>query len=549
MSSGQAVTLSDFYKTGHPHQYDKKIVGMYDNLTARHSRVKGVNHVIFFALQYLIKEYITKWYNERFFAVPEDIAVARYKRILDHCLGMDSVDVSHIRRLHKLGYLPIKIKALPEGARVPIKVPMMTVESTKKGGNFPWLPGFLEDIISCTIWGPITSATTAFRFRQMFNMYADLTVGDREFVQYQGHDFSMRGMYGLEAACMSGAAHLTCFVGSDTIPAIEFLEEYYGANIEEELVGCSIPATEHSVMCAGTAIYVWEKRKGNWEYAGECELELFRRLILEVYPKGKLSIVSDTWNLWRVINVFLPALRDEILAREGTIVIRPDSGDPVKILTGYDEKELAEHYDDDGNLDYYIVRGENPRRIYETEKIGLIQALFNLFGGSLTKMGYSRLDPHILAIYGDSITVERADLICLRLMKKGFASTNWVAGIGSYTYQFVTRDFYGMAIKATNMTAMINGVEMEIPLFKDPITDNGVKKSARGLLCVRKDASGEYYLVENCTREEEENNNLLQTVFEDGKLVKEWKLFEVRQNIEQSEQQAEAEATARSVAF
>lgn len=149
--------------------------------------------------------------------------------------------------------------------------------------------------------------------------YADETSSIPDFVNWQGHDFSMRGMGGIEAAVTSAAGHLLSFTGSDTIPAIDFFEEYYNANSDTELIAGSVAATEHSVMCMGTT-------------EGECET--FKRLITEVYPKGIVSIVSDTWDLWKVLTDYLPRLKEEIVSREGKVVIRPDSGDPVDIICG-----------------------------------------------------------------------------------------------------------------------------------------------------------------------------------------------------------------------
>ena len=245
---------------------------------------------------------------------------------MDTALGPDAVSTEHMEALYDLGYLPLEIKALPEGSLCPMRVPLLTIKNTKP--EFFWLTNDLETLISAALWHPITSATIAFEYRKMLSKYAAKTSDIPEFVQWQGHDFSMRGQTSIASAMASGAAHLLSFTGTDTIPAIDFLEYYYGANAESELIGGSVPATEHSVMCLG---------------GSETEDETFKRLIVDVYPKGIVSIVSDTWDYWKVIGETLPALKEIIMGRDGKVVIRPDSGDPVDILCGdstsYDRSE------------------------------------------------------------------------------------------------------------------------------------------------------------------------------------------------------------------
>ncbi len=341
-----------------------------------------------------------------------------------------------------------------------------------------WLVNYIETVLSSELWMPITSATTAHGFRKILDRYAALTGTDPEFVSFQGHDFSMRGMPGIEAAKLSGSAHLTSFVGTDTIPAIGFIKQYY-PNLpgDDSLIGCSVSATEHSVMCAGGS-------------KPEDELATIERLLFKVYPTGILSIVSDTWDLWNVITSYLPKLKDRILARDGKLVIRPDSGDPVKIICG--------DPDADPNTPQHK---------------GVIELLWDIFGGTVTSTGHRMLDSHIGAIYGDSITEARCEEICRQLAEKGFASGNMVFGIGSFTYQYVTRDTYSFAAKATY--AVVNGEQRE--LYKDPVTDKK-KKSAKGLLAVR-EVDGELVLFDQCTREESENDSLLKLVWKDGNFV------------------------------
>jgi len=227
---------------------------------------------------------------------------------------------------------------------------------------------------------------------------------------------------------------------------------------------------------------------------------------MNTYPTGILSVVSDTWDLWKVLTDYLPQLKEEVLARDGKLVIRPDSGDPVDIICG-ETKELG------GN---------------EPKDKGVVELLWDIFGGTVNEQGFKVLDAHIGAIYGDSITTERAENICQRLHDKGFASTNVVLGIGSFTYQFNTRDTFGFAMKATSV--VVNGERREI--FKDPITDDGVKKSAKGLIKV--DLVNDEYVLVDQVSPAQENEGELQVIYENGQFVNQVTLQEIRDRVNES---------------
>lgn len=429
--------LADFYKTDHRRQYPNGTQLVYSNMTPRGSRMPNVEEVVVFGMKYFIKKYLQESFNKDFFEKKKSEVIDEYKREMDIALGKDSIPVDHLEDLHDLGYLPILIKALPEGTRVPIRVPFCTIQNTDP--SFYWLTNALETLMSNVLWHPMTVATIAYEYRKLLNKYALETSDNLEFVEFQGHDFSMRGQTSVESSSVSCMGHLLSFKGTDTIPAIINLRKYYNAR---GFVGGSVPATEHSVMCFG---------------GKETELETYRRLIKEVYPNGIVSIVSDTWDYWKVLTDTLPTLKDEILNRDGKVVIRPDSGDPVKIICG--------------DLD---APANSP------ERLGTASLLYETFGGTKNSKGYIDINPKIGMIYGDSITLERAEAICQRLKEKGFSSTNIVFGIGSFTYQYVTRDTFSFAIKATG--GRINGVNVHVS--KDPKTDPGMKKSARGFLKV-----------------------------------------------------------------
>lgn len=255
----------------------------------------------------------------------------------------------------------------------------------------------------------------------------------------------------------------------------------------------------------------------NPDYKGIAEYQVFKTL-LKTYPTGILSVVSDTFDLFKVITEYLPRLKHEILSRDGKLVIRPDSGDPVDILCGSRVFDDRAHYDS-------LIKWGWASKGGNAEK-GVIELLWDVFGGTINEQGYKVLDPHIGAIYGDSITLDRADEICRRLEVKGFASTNVVLGIGSFTYQYNTRDTFGFAMKATYVE--VNGEGREI--FKDPITDDGMKKSATGLLKVVEANDGTPLLVDKVDWANE-GGGMLNTLYKNGEFTNFTTLTDIRKKL------------------
>lgn len=507
--------LTDGYKTGHHLMYPEGTSLVYSNFTPRSNKYapKGCDKVVSFGQQMLMR-LIKETFDKSFFTQNKDEVCQEVKREYSMYLNTN-YDVSHIEELHDLGYLPIKVKALPEGTLVPMGVPVLTIYNTLP--EFAWLTNFLETLISNLLWKPMTSATIAHQYKKNLTAWAlktdEKNVG---FVEWQGHDFSMRGMDSPLAAMTSGLGHATSFSGSDSLPVIDGARRFYD---ETGFVVGSVNATEHSVMCAGSK---------------DDEIGTFRRL-MQTFPTGILSVVSDTWNLWDVLTKYLPELKEEILARDGKLVIRPDSGDPVDIICGasawYANPNMS--YEDwlRNPMGIQLQHGGKNQPSKEEYK-GVVELLWDIFGGTTNKQGYKVLDPHIGAIYGDSITITRAEEICKRLEAKGFASTNVVLGVGSFTYQFNTRDTFGFAMKATYVE--IDGEGREI--FKDPITDDGIKKSAKGLLQVGNQLDPEslepigYSLKDQCTWSEEGYGNL-QVIFEDGEHLNQTTLTEIRKRL------------------
>lgn len=463
--------LTDGYKLDHRRQYPNGTERVYSNLTARGSRVEGQTSVVFLGLQYFLGKYMMDEMVP-FFRGDIDAIAEKYAARVNGYLGPNTIGTEHIRALYELGYLPLEFRAFPEGSHVPLRVPMLTIENTHP--DFFWLTNYFETLLSATLWGPITSATTASRLRRLLDFYAAETGTAPEFVDWQAHDFSMRGMMGPDAAALSGLGHLAFFRGTDTLPVLDLVEQFYGTPDGYLLAG-SVAATEHSVMCAG---------------GKDDELATYSRL-LDLYPSGIVSVVSDTWDLWNVLTVILPQLKDQIMARDGKLVIRPDSGDPVKIICGDPEAPVG-----------------------SPAHLGVVALLYDLFGGTTTDKGYLQLDTHIGCIYGDSISWERASAILRNLQERGFASGNVVFGVGSYTYQFVTRDTYNLAVKAT--WCQQNGVGVD--MFKAPKTDDGTKNSARGRLAVLENPLGDPELI-NCATPEQEARSLLRPVWRDGQFI------------------------------
>lgn len=473
------LLMTDGYKTSHRLMYPKATNLVYSNYTCRSIKYMPENckDIVVFGTQYVF-QYIHELFEENFFKQDKESVCQEAKEYLSSYLGTD-YDVNHFRDLHDLGYLPISVKALEEGTIVKSGIPLFTIKNTHP--EFFWVTNFLETLISTLIWKPVHSASLAYGFKQILNKYAEETGVDPSFIPFQGHDFSFRGMQSPEAAISSGLGFLTSFSGTDTLPVLQASKHFY----DSENVGFSVPASEHSVMCS---------------HGKEGEIDTLKYLMNQ-YPTGILSVVSDTWDLWKLITDYLPQLKEEILSRDGKLVIRPDSGDPVDIICG--ENALLK-----GNCS-------------DTEIKGVIELLWDIFGGTINDKGYKVLDPHIGVIYGDSITPERAIQIAERLKAKGFAN-QVVYGVGSYSLGYATRDSQGGAVKSTYVE--VNSEPR--PIFKDPITDDGTKKSSKGLLKVNENLE----LEDNVSWEEEETGMLL-PLYVDGTFIRRTTLEQIRTKI------------------
>ena len=494
-----SMFLADGYKAGHYNMYKEDLEIIYSNFTPRSNKYapKGNNgKVLNFGQQYVVK-FIVDHFNENFFKKPKEVVVAEIKKDLSDYLGTE-YKTRHIEDLHDLGYLPLEIRSLTEGTESPVKVPILFLSNTDT--RFAWLTNYLETIISNLLWQPVTTATNVLLMKRIVLEAVKKTDPVNIWLaDFMLHDFSMRGLSGLDAAIGDGMAFAAVSKGSDNLPAIKASQYYYG---ETETPIFSVRASEHSIMTAA---------------GEEGEFDIYKELLTK-FPDGIVSLVSDSFNLWRVLTDYLPQLKDLIISRNGKLVIRPDSGDPVDIICG----DLVTKNPNDFSEAEWWAYSRTPKAI------GVIELLWDIFGGTINEQGYKVLDSHIGMIYGEAINQDNIKEIFSRLEAKGFAATNCVFGQGSYSIQYTTRDTWGIACKC--IAQQRSGKLIEI--FKNPITDSGMKKSAKGLTVVYKDEKGEYYLKDQATLEEvNSDKNELKVIFRDGKFHNNTTLTKIRETI------------------
>jgi len=595
---------ADGYKVGHPLMIAPNTTREYWTWIARSTKYMptGIKRIMS-SHQQMVWRYIHSLFQENFFDQSVDEAT-KFTKDMSKYLMMD-YNFEGFKQLHELGYLPVDIKALPEGMFTNPNIPHMAGINTVDG--YAWLGLFLETLVSKLSWQGPTAATIAFEFKK--NAVAAVKETDPEnlwLADFMCHDFHSRGGNPFTSIAV-GLGHSFSHKGSDTLNVIPASRYYYDFD-EEDVPVYSVNASEHSVTCTGIFFYEKQLREGKlqneieWYYSfkdvdGEGSVEdpdylaiaecLNLRDWLKKFPKGILSVVSDTFNLWKLITYILPRLKDLIMAREGKLVIRPDSGDPVEIICGklsavqfrsdkyHELKENKEIFDFIYENQVYTFDGEAYQELLEeygestydalrdikglleqnvatlskkqpsiAEAKGVIELLWDIFGGETTSTGYRRLDSHIGAIYGDSINLERQTQIYSRLKTKGFAATNVVLGIGSYTYVYLTRDSAGYAAKGAwfeTKTPVPTPENYEgYPLFevdsyniyKDPITDGGTKKSLKGFQFVYLDEQGEPQVRGEVSEEEMQSEaNLLRTIYKDGKFYNQTKLEEVRERV------------------
>ncbi len=438
---------TDVYKLGHMLQYPEDTEYVYSYLEAR----KLGKSIVWFGLDYYLNEYLK-------FNKPTFIDIDYFKDAYESILGtaIHPQILKKLKALSDLGYWPLKIKALPEGQEYPTQTPLMTITNTLPG--FGWCVGYLESLL-LKVWYPTSVATLSRHYYNLAKEWVEKTCDSNAMLPYMVHDFGYRGASSEETAAIGGAAHLLSFRGSDNVPAFALTSRGMS----------SIPASEHSVMCA---------------YGRDKEWDAFDRM-LDLYPDSMVSIVSDTYDYFDIITRYATSRKDRILARKHKVVFRPDSGDPIEVICG---NPLA-------------PEGSPERK-------GSLQILWEIFGGTINSKGYKQLNPCVGLIYGDGMYYQRYEAMLKTMAKNGFAVDNLVIGVGGILLQNHSRDDYGFAIKATHVVR--GGMPMVI--YKDPATDPG-KRSKRGLLRVNEDCTTD----EECTPEQEAMG-LLKVVFENGNI-------------------------------
>lgn len=583
---------SDGYKLSHASMYADGTTLVNANNTPRSDRHYRKQATRFYrkkltivGLQGAFMETVADW--DKFFAMDKAVAIAQFKMLCDFYTGPDSVPVEPLSKLHDIGYLPLEIRSLDEGTEVNFGIPVFTIQNTVDHAF--WLVNFLETVLSNRTWKGSTVATIAREYRDMLLDFAIRTGSPLELVDLQAHSFACRGMSGPEDSARAEFGHIASHLGTDSLGSIVYAMKYYG---ETGFVAASVPATEHAVATSNILLIESQLSEGSFvprnQEQSNILIEMYEqseetRFIAEImfaydlmtrkFPTGILSYVMDSFDFWTVISRGLVYLKDVIMKREtngitpGKLVCRPDSGDPVQVICGmkpvagedgkaidfesvavFEDFVVSNGLDGVEGFDCVKIDGE----FYSVEvirKIGLasfglaigeeeipyevvagaIRTLWKTFGGTITETGHKLLDSHIGLIYGDSITPARCLEILERLEAAGFASANVVFGVGSFTYQHVTRDTFGYAVKATYTEVEVDGVTREVPIFKMPKTDSK-KNSAKGLLYVGKD--NDYFLVDNVSKEVyNSDNNELKVRFRNGAWYNLTTLGEIRAKI------------------
>jgi nicotinamide phosphoribosyltransferase len=453
---------TDSYKFTHWKQYPPKTTRIYSYLESRGGMFPNT---VFFGLQYYLKHYFE---GPRF--TPADIAHAD-EFCLQH-FGRDLFNRQGWTRLYDKhhGLLPVRIKAVPEGTVVPLQNVLVTIENTDP--EFPWLTNYLETLL-LKVWYPTTVATLSREIKRIIGGFLERT-GDPSLLPFKLHDFGYRGVSSEESAAIGGAAHLVNFKGTDTVAGIVLLQDYYQA---KSMPGFSIPASEHSTITA------WGK---------EHEVDAYRNM-LQAYPTGLVACVSDSYDIYNACEkLWGEMLKPDVVHRNGTLIIRPDSGDPVTVLTRV-----------------FDILGEK-------------------FGSETNSKGYRVLSPCVRVIQGDGVNMFTIQNMLYQLSKfYGWSADNLAFGMGGALLQQLNRDTLKFAFKCS--AAEINGKWQ--PVYKDPVTDPG-KNSKHGRMALVESEPGRFHSIENVQGAEFENQDCLVPIFENGKILLNHDLDSIRERAE-----------------
>ena len=590
MNNYNPLLLIDFYKATHHEQYPKGLTKMVSYYTPRMSRLDDVDHLTFFGLQGFIDEYLIDGFNNNFFNRDIEEVVAEYNRILTYTMGPGTYEDQKIRDLHELGYLPLEIRAVPEGSRTKVGVPQIEISNTHP--NFVWVVNTIETLLSCSMWHTQVAAEVGYRYRKVINQWVEKTCGDNVSPWKMIGDFSMRGQHSAESAIKASAAWLLSHHNTATVPAIMWMEKHYDCDVTKEPVGFGAISTEHSVMCSNFAV------------DGD-ETTHIKRLLIEIYPNNNFSMVSDSYDYENLVMNLLPQCKAEIMAHNGTLLVRGDSGNPVEILAGkpiewvkpYDDEEAEKLFSDESFTKYWLedycvdvgVEEETVLYFHFNDKfyavsvypdwtcergawtdskyfyvdgytfkweeiqpslnlMGTVWALDQIVGHTVNEKGYKVLDSHLKAIYGDSILPDYANEIYKRLAAQGYAANNVVMGAGSMSMMALvcaddegTLQFAGKwnGTNAGPYTRDTFGIAVKATYAEDQY-GNGInifkrpkalawKKSQKGCCVVALD--GESYTDEHAFEDTLGEKNLLQTVFYNGKLTNRQSLAEIRERL------------------
>lgn len=455
MIRNNIMLLTDSYKLSHYKQYPPQTTNIYSYFESRGGMF---NAVTFFGLQYQLKNYLSG-----VVVTEEKIneAEALYAKHFGTTELFYREGWEYILHTHG-GKLPVRIKAVAEGTVVPTHNVMMTVENTDPACF--WLTNFLETLL-VQVWYGCTVATQSREIKKLIARYLEET-GDPALVDFKLHDFGFRGVSSVESASIGGAAHLINFKGTDTIAGLSFIQDYYNT---KDVFGFSIPAAEHSTITS------WGK---------ENEAKAYSNMLTQ-YSKGLVAVVSDSYDIYNACDkLWGSELKEQILNREGTLVVRPDSGEPKDVV------------------------------------LKVIEILGERLGHTSNAKGYKVLDQHIRVIQGDGVNYDSIGEILDNLKAHGWSADNIAFGMGGALLQKLDRDTQKFAFKCS--CATVQGLDRDV--FKDPVTDSG-KRSKRGRLKLVKDATGYKTIALTDVGED-----LLQTVFENGELKREYTFEEVIAN-------------------
>ena len=508
----------DYYKIGHATKMQPEgVERVYSTWTARNNKYHGLcKDTVVFGYQYTISK-LVEFFNNNFFSVSLTEIKEEFENMVRNSFNPVYADFSKFEALWKYNRLPLTIMGVPEGTILPVGIPDHVMWNTEP--EFAWLPQFIEDMWSANNWLPSTSATTAFYRKQMMKECVEKTCDNIESLNHMCGDFSLRGHTSLEAGYISGAAHLLSFDRTATVGANMLIRKYYKT---DDFVGMGTPSLEHSVVEQGIACfkqriinndipdymkpYLTEAtRNSNWEINLLAEMCFIIHLLKEVQPTGVITYVADTYDYWGVVSKILPVIKNVIMERDGCFSIRPDSGNPVDIICGREDADNA------------------------WKQTGTINSLIEIFGCNKNSKGCLQLPNQIRMIYGDAITPEITEKVCNWCIENNIALDDICFGIGAYTYQYVTRDTRGYAIKATNCYHKDYG---EMLLYKEPKTDKN-KKSVRGCVAVVKE-NDQYICVDNLSLEQAlfYVGNEMVTKLDDGNVVNTEDFYTIKKRLE-----------------